>query len=161
MFAIEVPVSQARPRPQQSRPDGTASVTFEGNAGTRVLLIENAREVLAATRQLLESLGLKVTAVPGYGEALAQVEAGFRPEFVIVNYRLDEGASGVAVIEQLRGMLGGHLAALLISGDTLPESVRAMQASAFRMLQKPVAPDQLVKALNAVLGAGGTPGDPG
>ena len=70
MFAIEVPLAtKAQRRPPEVK--GESLVQFAGPAGARVLVVEDDPVVLAATRVLLESLGLKVMAATGGVDALA------------------------------------------------------------------------------------------
>ena len=81
-----------------------------------VVVIDDDRLVLEATEGLLRSWGCQVVAAESYGEALARLsEYGRRPDLIVCDYRLSEGATGVDAIEGLRSAF--EIPALLISGD--------------------------------------------
>ena len=151
MFSIEVPLTQpaATVSPDSG---GTQFVRYEGKPGARVLVVDDDAGVLASTRQLLESIGLTVIAASGGREALSLIETGVEPpELIIADYRLAEDGSGIEVIHRVLDALEQSVPALLLTGDTLPESVRTLEASGFRVLQKPVEANQLVACMNELL----------
>jgi two-component system CheB/CheR fusion protein len=151
MFAVEVPLTRSTETTAQGSAD-TPSVPYEGKAGAGVLVIEDDPEVLAAMRTLLESLGLTVTAVSSGVEALARLKAGGEPfDLIIADYRLEEVESGVNVVRHILDALERKIPVLLLSGDTLPASVRAMETSGYRVLQKPIEADRLVAEMNQLL----------
>lgn len=58
-----------------------------------------------------------------------------RPDLIICDYRLSEGATGLDAIQKLRDVF--EIPALLVSGDgSLPQS-----DGAYRLLHKPVSAD--------------------
>ena len=73
------------------------------------------------------------------------------PDFVISDYRLREQRTGIEAIAALRALLGDALPALLVTGDTAPERLRQAQASVIPLLNKPVSPGQLYRAMMTLL----------
>ena len=65
-----------------------------------------------------------------------------------VSLTVDEGETGIGVIERLREALGASGPAFLISGDTAPERLREASAGGYHLLQKPVSPMTLRTTLN-------------
>lgn len=110
-----------------------------------VVIIDDDRLVLEATRGLLRSWGFEVVAAKCHAEAMAQLaEYGRRPDLIVCDYRLSEGARGTDVIEKLRSAY--EIPALLISGDLLSGQPTA-NAGTYHFLEKPVNPDTLRSAL--------------
>ena len=84
--------------------------------------------------------------------ALAQLKgSGERPDLIIADYRLAEGGSGIEMIGHIRQALEREIPAVLVTGDTLPESVRDMEASGCKVLHKPIEVDELVAHMNHLL----------
>jgi CheY-like chemotaxis protein len=102
-----------------------------------VVVIEDDPLVLEATAGLLRSWGCQVVAAESYGEAMTKLsEIRRRPDLIVCDYRLPQGATGVDAIEMLRGAF--EIPALLISGDaTSPRGEDG--AGGYRLLHKPVS----------------------
>ena len=151
MFSIEVPVTG--PHAPVSSAEDTHSMHYEGKPGARVLVVDDDAGVLDSLRQLLESVGLTVIEASGGREAMALIESGDEPpELIIVDYRLADIGSGIELIHRILEALERSVPALLITGDTLPESSHVLEMSGFRVLQKPVKANQLVACLNELIG---------
>jgi two-component system CheB/CheR fusion protein len=150
VFAVEVPLANTGVR-QPSGIDHVAPVPYTGPPGARVLLLEDDPDVRAATRLLLESLGLVLAVATDTEQALAGLQrAGAAVDLIIADYQLPEG-TGVRAVQRLRGALERDVPALLVTGDTLADSVRDMEASGCRILRKPVDANALVAELNRLL----------
>ncbi len=70
---------------------------LRGASGAKlVVVIEDDPLVLEATGGLLRSWGCQVVAAESYGEALTRLaEIGRRPDLIVCDYRLSEGATGI------------------------------------------------------------------
>jgi DNA-binding response OmpR family regulator len=71
----------------------------------------------------------------------------------VADYWLPGSHSGADLVRSVRTAVGRKVPALLITGDTQPESVRDMERCECRILYKPVENDELIAAMNALLGA--------
>jgi CheY-like chemotaxis protein len=81
-----------------------------------VVVIDDDPLVLEATGGLLRSWGFEVVTAETDAEAVVQLaKRGRRPDLIVCDYRLSEGARGTEVIERLRSVF--EIPALLISGD--------------------------------------------
>ncbi|MFY9827413.1 MAG: response regulator [Rhodoplanes sp.] len=111
--------------------------TRAASTGKLVVVIDDDALVLEATEGLLRSWGFRVVTGETYREAMAQLrEIGQRPDLIICDYRLSEGATGLDAIQKLRGVF--EIPALLVSGDgSLPQA----DDGAYRLLHKPVSAD--------------------
>jgi two-component system, sensor histidine kinase len=85
-------------------------------ASKLVVVIDDDPLVLEATGGLLRSWGFQVVTAETDAEAMARLaQQGRRPDLIVCDYRLSEGARGTEVIERLRSAFA--IPALLISGD--------------------------------------------
>jgi two-component system, sensor histidine kinase len=119
--------------------------------GIKVLVVDDEESVREGMLHLLRDWGCESEAAESIEEALALASAT-PPDMVICDYRLREQRTGVEAIVALRALLGNSLPALLITGDTAPQRLREAQASGVPLLHKPVAPEQLYRALVGLLG---------
>jgi len=101
-----------------------------------VVVIDDDPLVLEATGGLLHSWGCLVVAAESYDAALMHLaKIRRRPDLIICDYRLSEGATGVDAIEGLRSAF--EIPALLISGD--PSSPPAERGfNSYSLLHKPL-----------------------
>jgi CheY-like chemotaxis protein len=109
--------------------------TRAASTGKLVVVIDDDALVLEATESLLRSWGFRVVTGESYREAMGRLrEIGQRPDLIICDHRLSEGATGLDAIEKLRHVF--EIPALLVSADgSLPQS----DDGAYRLLHKPVS----------------------
>lgn len=116
----------------------------------RVLIIEDDQAARESLRGLLSNWELDVMTAADHGQASSRIDQDQKaPALIICDYRLPQ-KSGVDTIATLRKNLGVDVPAILISADTMPESMAMMQASGLPILYKPVRPAKL-RALIASL----------
>ncbi|MDB5870355.1 MAG: integral rane sensor hybrid histidine kinase, partial [Polaromonas sp.] len=118
--------------------------------GMHVLVVDDDETVLLGMAQLLQGWGCRCDTAGSIGEALDLARLHV-PDVVISDYRLREQRTGAQAIAALRELLGKQLSALMITGDTAPERLREALASGVPLLHKPVAPDQLYRALGDLM----------
>ena len=123
-------------------------------AGRQVLVLEDDPPSREALVQLLEAWHCRVRALPGAREALALVEAGYRPDVILADLRLAEGGNGCEIASMLKLRLGLPLPVLLVSGDVVGEGVCQEEGDHHPVLRKPVNPMQLRAFMNAAFAKG-------
>ena len=108
---------------------------IRGTPGAKlVVVIDDDPLVLEATGGLLRSWGCQTVTAESYDAALARLaEIGRRPDLIVCDYRLSEGATGIDAIEGLRSAF--EIPALLISAD--PGSPPG-EGDSYNLLHKPV-----------------------
>ncbi len=140
--AAEQPVMQAPPKDLQLADDVS---------GKWVLVVED--DILARTALvgLLESWGMRVTPAQGPADALQCLAQGVLPDVIVSDYRLQEGLTGLQLVLHLQQQLDRPTAVCLMSGDTDPAVIQAVQAAGLTLLHKPVRPAKLRSLLRHLL----------
>jgi PAS domain S-box-containing protein len=146
MFFVEVPLALTRaPHPVR---DTLAPEPATGAADTLVLLVEDDERVMSATARLLRLWGFRTLCAASAEAALMRLaESASTPDVALIDYRLPEGRTGVDLLAEIRQRFGLYLPAVLITGDTAAQRLRAVKASGYPVLHKPVAPEELRRAL--------------
>ena len=118
--------------------------------GVRVLVIDDDESVLAGMAQLLQSWGCVVSSAGSVSQAMEHAQTQ-PPDLLISDYRLRGQRTGAQAVAALRTLLGAGKPALMITGDTAPERLREAMSSGVPLLHKPVAPEQLYRAVVTLL----------
>ena len=117
--------------------------------GLKVLIIDDDEGVLVAMAQLFHNWGCEANTASSIEQAVALAQLR-TPEVLISDYRLHSQRTGSEAIAEVRALVGLQLPALIITGDTAPERLRKALDSGVPLLHKPLAPEQLYKALVAL-----------
>lgn len=151
VFAVEL-AAAARPEPARGEREALALGHFDD---LEVLLADDDALALAAMSSLLASWGCKVTAGNSAESLLDALKGGNTPDILITDLRLGGPTDGLDLISAVRALPGrSKLPAILISGDTAPESLARIQAAGVQMLHKPVRPARLRALMHRLLAAG-------
>jgi DNA-binding NtrC family response regulator len=101
-------------------------------------------------KQEFADYGALVAAAVSIPAARAAIDAS-KPEALIVDYDLNDSATGLQFVETLRER-GGAPPVVMISGSTDPAAVAALRGSGLPWLTKPVDPRALRSTLIDALG---------
>ena len=124
------------PDPPPARAD--ESLSEIENRGL-ILVIDDEVSVQEGMRSLLCSWGHRVIAAGSCAEMLQNITGHETDaDLIICDYRLRGDENGIEVIERLRCECGEETPAMLLTGDTSPESLAKLTASGFPLLSKPV-----------------------
>jgi CheY-like chemotaxis protein len=102
--------------------------------------------VLEGTKTILENWHYTVSTATGLEQALNIISTALI-DIIISDFSL-EGTDGIKAIEALREKSGNTIPALLITGDTAPERIKAAKDSGMILLHKPVNIAKLRTALH-------------
>jgi signal transduction histidine kinase/ActR/RegA family two-component response regulator len=119
-----------------------------------VVLVEDDLAILEALGGLVESWGCRVVRADSLAAALEGLERlGRTPAAIVADYRLADG-SGLDAIRAIRSAAGRDVPAVVVTGETGAESLRAIRATRLPHLQKPVPPARLRAVLLEMLRGG-------
>ena len=141
LFSFTLPITAAvLAAPVHAR---MAPASFENRALT-ILAIDDDRAVLDALHLLFSAWGHTLIPALTLEQALAAASAhNATIGFILADYRLAEHVTGATAISAVLALLGRQVPAVIVTGDTSPERIREANATGFRLLHKPLDPQQL------------------
>lgn len=145
-FWIDVPrgeLTQALPLVREE----SAGVALNG---AKILVLDDQQEVRDGLTALLEALGVASEAFSDGEHLLERLRQNSDYGAIVCDLRLP-GEDGVQIMRQAEQLLGAQPRALLVTGDTSPNSLRRAHNAGMLLLHKPVPPDQLASQLAKLL----------
>jgi CheY-like chemotaxis protein len=151
VFSIEVP--QAQPIPATALEADVSFQRQEGSfKGAFVAVIDDEPLVRDATARLLRQWGCVVVTAESGADAIKRLSQCDRaPDAIVCDHRLRDSETGVDVIAALRMEFNCDIPAILITGDTSPRRIQAIQATGIPVLHKPLQSQVLMDALLVLL----------
>lgn len=127
-------------------------VSHDGRHARRnVLLLDDEASVCEAMRIWLQPHCATIHVAQTLAAAHQVIEReGHAIDAMVVDFRLAGPENGIEATRLLRAAAKRELPAILVTGDTDPERVRAAYESGLVVMFKPVQPEQLVNALHAL-----------
>jgi signal transduction histidine kinase len=142
MFSLRLRRAERDSLPAAS--EAAATPAERQSAVLRVLAVDDDPMVLAGNRALLEQLGCEVATVTNGESAETALRAyGNNPVLVLCDMWLADGGNGIDVLQRLSALAVAPISAILVSGDTGPETMHAARAAGYPLLHKPVSPAKL------------------
>jgi signal transduction histidine kinase/ActR/RegA family two-component response regulator len=136
-FVLEVPMTDLAPEPEPLR------ARVGSLQGLAVAVIDDDPDVRDGMRALLERWGCSVTIGGDAHEVLQEAGDPPRLDAIVADLRLGQGRSGIDAVNAVRRACKAELAALVITGDSAPDSVARLEASGLPWLPKPAAAARL------------------
>ena len=142
-FSVRLPGSAMPPRGKVPEIAPTVASTRR-----RVLVLDDDALIRDSMRTLLVSMGFKPT-VEATLNALLPVAKQDRTEIaaILVDYRLQDGFSGIDAARRLREAVGVDVPVIIITGDTSPDRLRTLRQSGFPIVHKPLDHHALLVAI--------------
>lgn len=119
----------------------------------RLLVVDDDRLVLQAMKHLMEAWGYSVEVGTCVDEAVALANGGYRPDGMVVDYRLRGHETGAMVIAAVREICLWTVPAIIITGDTQPERMREIGIHGYPVLTKPVPAERLRHVVRRLCGS--------
>ena len=152
-------VLRAAPVPkEQPRPYGFIAADPRNwplpNLPAKALLLDDEDEIRVSVAALLCSFGVEVVCASDIAQAAAEIQKAkdaLQPfDVFICDYRLAHGADGLGFAQAVARQAADRLPVILVTGETAPDRLRRAYASGIRVLFKPVAAHDLLRALTDV-----------
>jgi PAS domain S-box-containing protein len=149
VFALELPAGVAG---AASEPGGdSAPPRAPATTAHRILLVEDDVGVRNATSMLLRVEGYKVVPAGSLTEAEKKLRETAPIDLLITDYHLADGRTGLDVIAAAREIVGEHMKAIMVTGDTSSTVRDLTQDPRIRLASKPVQADQLLDSVRELL----------
>lgn len=112
--------------------------------GAAVALVEDDPDIREATAELMGQWGCKVYAGETVEEVIRKLEAEDKcPALLISDYRLPGKMTAIQVIKTIRLRYNADIPALIVTGDTAPDTLYEIHSSGAMLLHKPIVPGRL------------------
>ncbi|NUB11846.1 response regulator [Azospirillum brasilense] len=149
VFSVMVPLAASESRTDAAVPAPAGRA--ENPAARLILIVEDDPVQSAGMQLLLESWGHDVLVAADGPAALAMLRAAPRcPDVILSDFRLPGPLTGAETVTRAAEQEGRPIPGIILTGDTGPERIREAVAAGCRLLHKPVTPDVLRDALNAL-----------
>ncbi|ROV61128.1 response regulator [Vibrio ponticus] len=116
----------------------------------KVLCVDNETDILIGMEQLLTRWGCDVRCAVDIVESMQAIEDAWQPDVILSDYRLDNGRTGLEVLQQCRLRLGDSFIGVIISADRTPDMLAGIESNSFSFIPKPVKPLKLRAILNRI-----------
>ncbi|MFT0212756.1 hybrid sensor histidine kinase/response regulator [Pseudomonas sp. F1_0610] len=149
VFAVKVPLSTGLAAPVTEQRKVVASTNNKLDE-LCVLCVDNEDSILIGMRSLLSRWGCDVHTARNQQECQQILNTGVIPKIALVDYHLDDGQTGIGIIQWLRNQLNADLPGVVISADGRDELSQEAHSNQLSFLSKPVKPAALRALLNAI-----------
>ena len=122
---------------------------------SRILLIDDDKDLLQLIAMRLTAAGYAVTAVESGEQALASLAVA-RPQVVVTDLRM-HGMDGLALFDAIHRDSPSLPVVILTAHGTIPEAVAATRRGVFSFLTKPFEPKVLLDTVAEAMRLSGTP----
>ena len=142
-FSVTVQLALETDPPPKQAP---ATVQHEptGLKDLVVLCVDNEPDILEAMNLLLDRWGCPtVLLAETQAQAAQQVIMQGAPDFVLVDYQLNDQSNGLQVMQHLDSILETSLPAIVITADHSRELEETVKARGYGLLRKPIRPAAL------------------
>jgi signal transduction histidine kinase/CheY-like chemotaxis protein len=147
-FSIELPAGNPERALQPSLPSTSGMLP----ADTLVVLVDDDHAILHGMAELFDSWNIDLVAAPNAEDILHWLAGLARvPDVIVSDYRLPGDNDGLEVIAQLRRHFGRDIPAIVITGDTAPDTIQRIGQAGFPILNKPLQPAKLRALLSHLL----------
>ncbi|MFC0401392.1 ATP-binding protein [Paraburkholderia rhizosphaerae] len=151
VFSVEVPIGDA-PTPTPARDVSGEVLGASAVEGSLIAVVDDEPEILDGMHTLLSQWGCQTVCTETLEEATqGLIRHARRPDVFLVDYRLREGVSGISVIRDLQARFGCDIPAVIITGETAPESLREVNGSGYQQIHKPLSPARLYELLSGLI----------
>ena len=143
VFSVQVPLAAAAPAVVPASVPAALPM-----GGLRVLCVDNETSILTGMTSLLTRWGCTVWTATGRDQCAGLLADGARPQLLLVDFHLDQGDTGPALVAWLRTRLGAPVPGVVISADGRAETIAQVHAAGLDYLPKPLKPAALRALLN-------------
>jgi len=141
VFSIDVPLGDAQSIPP---PIVASSAPGQIPADALVLLVDDESAILRGMTELFDNWNIDLVTAHSAAEAEQWLASLDRvPDVIVSDYRLPDDTDGIAVITRLRQKFGHSIPAIVVTGDTAPDTILRITQAGFPLLHKPLRPAKL------------------
>ena len=140
VFSIDVPCGEALLIQPPVSPVAPGPIPNDA----LVVLVDDESAILRGMAELFDNWHIDLVTAHSADEALQWLDTiGRVPDVIVSDYRLPDDTDGIEVITRLRQKYDRDIPAILVTGDTAPDTILRISRAGFPMLHKPLRPAKL------------------
>ncbi len=141
VFSIDVPCGDAG---LIQPPAAASSAPGQIPDDALVLLVDDESAILRGMAELFDNWNIDLVTAHSADEAVQWLDSiGRMPDVIVSDYRLPDDTDGIEVIARLRQKFGHDIPAILVTGDTAPDTILRISRAGIPLLHKPLRPAKL------------------
>lgn len=141
VFSIDVPCGDAS---LIQPPASASSAPGQIPGDALVLLVDDESAILRGMAELFDNWNIDLVTAHSAAEAEQWLDSiGRVPDVIVSDYRLPDDTDGIEVITRLRQKFGRDIPAIVVTGDTAPDTILRISRAGFPLLHKPLRPAKL------------------
>jgi two-component system, sensor histidine kinase len=153
-FSVLLPYGR-RHHARRATAPGLALLGNQQFRGRRALVLDNETSICKAMDILLSGWGFEVIAARSWDEIQAERERlSEGVDLVLADYHLDNGATGLDVMAQMRTELGIEAPVLMITANYTTALKQEVRELGYRIMNKPVRPAKLKAMIHHMIEQG-------
>ncbi len=138
-FSIDVPLGD----PALVLPSAPPAAPGQMPGDALVLLVDDESAILRGMAELFDNWNIDLVTAHSTDEAEQWLDSlGRAPDVIVSDYRMPD-EDGIDVIERLRRKYGREIPAILVTGDTAPDTIQRIGQAGFPLMHKPLRPAKL------------------
>lgn len=155
VFSLTLPLGKAQRAvaPSSASGKGPLGLTLDHRF---IVVVEDEPAVRGGLEVLLRGWGARVvsfeTVLSARTWATGAEPDTQKPDLLIVDYRLEEGRTGLEAIQAMRARFGAEVPAIMVTGSTMSGPEAEAERHNFHLLVKPVVPNKLRAMIGFKLG---------
>jgi CheY-like chemotaxis protein len=120
--------------------------------GETFLIVDNDASITNSMAGLLSEWGATPICALSLRSALSELAYGNRlPKAILVDYHLDDGETGLDVVEAIHERYGHHIPVIMITADRTQELSKECKRLGYHILNKPIKPAKLRSILSHLI----------
>jgi signal transduction histidine kinase/ActR/RegA family two-component response regulator len=149
----DVGLAATQTSPVRQGPDDSGHLAAAQAAlhGKRVLVVDDEVAILAALSRWLEALGVEAVTASDVPAALRIAAQTPSFDLALLDQRIGGSHQGLDLARSLTEAHGHHLPFIIITGESDPEHIQAMQKTGACICFKPLNPDELTLTMAQLL----------
>ncbi|MDD7972348.1 chemotaxis protein CheB [Roseinatronobacter alkalisoli] len=152
-FMVTLPIVEAAPDEALPVQQSLAAAPPAVRHGV-ILLVEDEGPLRELLKEYLVKEGHTVIAHANAKDALSWAsDDAAQPDLLLTDYDLRGGTSGLRLAQDLPDVLGNAVPTIMLTGDITAETLKAIGATDFRQVTKPVMPQVLLALISDMLQA--------
>ena len=109
-----------------------------------VVLVDDESAILRGMAELFDNWHIDLITAHSADEAVQWLDTIDRvPDVIVSDYRLPDDTDGIEVITRIRQKFARDIPAILVTGDTAPDTILRISQAGFPLLHKPLRPAKL------------------